>query len=198
MIFLSNIFRSVYARLFRLTSSHRFRAFGQNIHVWPGVHFYGESNIELGDRITILDGSSIAVDLSAEISQAKKLQIGSGSSIGRRNHIYAASRIEIGEKVLTASNVYISDCTHGYQDHSAAVMDQPVRLLNTVSIGDGAWIGQNVCIIGCSIGRNSVIGANSVVLHDIPDYSVAVGAPARVVRQYDTQKGVWINCGSNE
>lgn len=65
-------------------------------------------------------------------------------------------------------------------------MDQPIIALRRVTIGEGAWIGQNACIIGCCIGRNAVIGANAVVLHDIPDNSVAVGAPAKVIKHLNT------------
>ena len=64
--------------------------------------------------------------------------------------------------------------------------------LRSVSIGDGSWIGENVCILGANIGKHSVIGANSVVLQDIPDYCVAVGSPARVVRKYDFETKKWV------
>ena len=56
---------------------------------------------------------------------------------------------------------------------------------DNVEIGDGTWIGENVCIIGASIGKQCVIGANSVVLKDIPDYCVAVGLPAKVIKKYN-------------
>lgn len=60
-------------------------------------------------------------------------------------------------------------------------------------IGDGTWIGTNVVIVGnIHIGKNCVIGANSVVTKDIPDYSVAVGIPAKVIRKYDFEKKEWI------
>ena len=71
---------------------------------------------------------------------------------------------------------------------------QPIKQLNEVYIGDGCWIGENVCIIGASIGKNSVIGANAVVMKDIPDYCVAVGAPARVIKKYDFDLQEWIKC----
>jgi acetyltransferase-like isoleucine patch superfamily enzyme len=64
------------------------------------------------------------------------------------------------------------------------VLDQGVEQIEPVEIGDGAWLGQNVVVgPGVRIGRGAVIGANSVVLSDVPDHCVAVGAPARVVRE---------------
>lgn len=60
-------------------------------------------------------------------------------------------------------------------------------------IADDVWIGANSVIIGpCKIGKHSVIGANSVVTSDIPEYSVAVGTPAKVIKHYDFTKGQWV------
>jgi acetyltransferase-like isoleucine patch superfamily enzyme len=73
-------------------------------------------------------------------------------------------------------------------------MDQPVTFTRKVEIGSGSWIGENACIIGAKVGENSVIGANSVVTKDIPDYCVAVGIPARVIRKYNREKKVWEKC----
>ena len=66
------------------------------------------------------------------------------------------------------------------------MLEQGVDRIGAVSIGDGAWLGQNVVVgPGVTIGRGAVIGSNSVVLDDVPDFSVAVGAPARIVRRLD-------------
>lgn len=121
------------------------------------------------------------------------LKLGKGCVFGYNNHIAAVREVVIGDNVLTANNVYISDNLHGYEDVSTPVMYQPVRFKKPVSIGDGCWIGENACIIGAHIGKNCVIGANAVVTHDIPDYSVAVGIPAVVIRQFDPSSQKWIN-----
>jgi acetyltransferase-like isoleucine patch superfamily enzyme len=86
---------------------------------------------------------------------------------------------------LLARNVYVSDHVHAFRDLERAVLEQGVDRVEPVEIGDGAWLGQNVVVCpGVSIGRGAVIGANSVVREDVPDYAVAVGAPARVVRYF--------------
>jgi acetyltransferase-like isoleucine patch superfamily enzyme len=64
--------------------------------------------------------------------------------------------------------------------------------LKDVCIGDGTWLGENVCVIGCSIGRHCVIGANSVVTRDIPDHCVVVGSPARIVKRYSAEQRRWL------
>ncbi len=119
------------------------------------------------------------------------LTIGDGTYIGRFCHFYATSKIEIGKKVLIADKVYLSDNMHGYRDINIPVIDQPVEQLNPVIIKDGAWLGENVCVVGASVGKNSVVGANSVVTKDIPDHCVAAGYPAIIIRRYNFDKKEW-------
>jgi acetyltransferase-like isoleucine patch superfamily enzyme len=86
--------------------------------------------------------------------------------------------------VLLARGVYVSDHSHAFEDRSLPVLDQGVDRVAPVEIGDGAWLGENVVVCpGVSIGAGAVIGANSVVTRDVPSHAVAVGAPARVVRE---------------
>ncbi|MEV3836513.1 acyltransferase [Aeromonas allosaccharophila] len=119
------------------------------------------------------------------------LSIGQGTVIGRFAHIVSTVNVVIGEKVLIADRVYISDNLHSFDDIEKSVIDQPVVSAGKVNIGDNVWIGEGVSIVGASIGRNSVVGANSVVIHDIPKYSVAVGSPAKVIKQYNFETKRW-------
>ena len=120
-----------------------------------------------------------------------KLIIGDGTYIGRFCHIYATSKIEIGKKVLMADKVYISDNLHSYENIEMPVIDQPIKQTNRVIIFDGAWLGENVCVIGASVGKNSVIGANSIVTKDIPDYCIAIGSPAVIIKRYNFDTKQW-------
>lgn len=90
--------------------------------------------------------------------------------------------------------MYITDCDHEYRNIEVPVIDQGiVQKGQQVSIGDGSYIGINTVIVGnVKIGKHCVIGANSVVTKDVPDYCVAVGSPAKVVRQYSQETGEWI------
>ena len=123
--------------------------------------------------------------------QDPELTIGEGCSFGDFNHIAAVRKVIFGKQVLTANGVYVSDNLHGYENIHVPVMHQPVMFKAEVSIGDGSWLGEHVCVIGARIGKHCVIGANSVVTEDIPDYSVAVGAPARVTKRYNFQTNRW-------
>ena len=105
-------------------------------------------------------------------------------------HLTAADCVHIHENVLIAPYVYITDCMHEYENIDMPVMKQGLKIAKT-EIGENSWIGIGAKIFaGVHIGKNCVIGANSVVTNNIPDYSVAVGSPAKVIKQYnfDTQK----------
>jgi acetyltransferase-like isoleucine patch superfamily enzyme len=120
-----------------------------------------------------------------------KLVIGDGTYIGNNCHIYASSLIEIGKKVMIADKVYLSDNVHTYENINIPVIDQPTKQVNPVVLKDGCWLGENVCVIGAVIGKNSVVGANSVVTKDVPDFCVAVGSPAKIIKRFNPSSGNW-------
>lgn len=181
----------VYRLYFRALVSPAFGSFGSRSAILRPRGLEGARNIHIGHDVYVADGSLLAaVPLTG--SATCELRLADGCKLGAGNHLYATRSIIFDERVLTAGNVYVSDNAHGFRDTSAPIMQQPVEQLSSIRIGAGTWLGQNVCVIGASIGKGCVIGANSVVLHDIPDYSVAVGAPARVVRRYDAAKGDWL------
>jgi len=151
----------------------------------------GIRRVFVGDDVYVADGGLLAAVPHTNAEECA-LRIGDGCKIGSYNHIYATRSVTLEDEVLTAGNVYISDNVHGFEDVQLAIMHQPIKQLRAVTIGRGSWLGQNVCIIGASVGRGCVIGSNSVVLNDIPDYCVAVGSPARVVRRMDKATGEWI------
>jgi acetyltransferase-like isoleucine patch superfamily enzyme len=117
-----------------------------------------------------------------------ELIIDEGCAIGNFNHIAAVRKVVLGKYVMTADKVYISDNQHVFDNIEIPIMHQGVRFTSEVEIGDGSWIGENVSILGAKIGKNCVIGANSVVVEDIPDYSVAMGVPAKVIRRLGRNK----------
>lgn len=164
----------------------RFGAIGKKSWL-RNAQIEGFSNIFIGNNVYISCNGWVA----AIGSKVTKLYIGSGTYIGRNAHIYATKSIAIGVKVLIADKVYISDNLHEYKNIYLPVIDQPIKQLKPVVIGDGAWLGENACIIGASVGKNSVIGANAVVTKDIPDYCVAVGCPAIIIKRFNFELNSW-------
>lgn len=169
-----------------------FAHLGRNAHLYAPFRVDGADAISLGSGSVFQRGAWLYCrPAAAEPALPAQLTIGDRCVFGYNNHITAIRDVRIGNSVLTANNVYISDNVHGYEDINTPVIDQPVKFKGMTEIGDGCWIGENACIIGARIGRNCVIGANAVVTRDIPDYCVAVGAPARVIRRYDTATRQW-------
>ena len=121
------------------------------------------------------------------------VRIGKGSEIGERCRISIANSLEIGKKVLFSPNVYITDCDHEYRNVDIPIIDQGiVQKGQKVSIGDGSYVGINAVIVGnVKIGKHCVIGANSVVTKDVPDYCVAVGSPAKIIKRYNLETQLW-------
>ena len=150
----------------------------------------GAKRIYVGSH-TIIEYKSWLAAMPLTGHQDVELRIGSHCAIGHFNEIYATHSIVIEDYVLTADRVYISDNLHGYENPDAPVISQPIRQVSPVRIGEGSWLGVGVAVIGASIGRHCVIGANAVVTKDIPDFCVAVGAPARIVKRYNPVSGRW-------
>jgi acetyltransferase-like isoleucine patch superfamily enzyme len=124
-----------------------------------------------------------------------QLFVGEDTYLGPCSHISGTQgTIIIGKKVMIADYVYISTAYHKYEDVTKPVKDQGYEPKGNVIIGDGCWIGAGSYIMpGVKVGKNSVIGANSVVTNDIPPNSVAAGSPARIIRQYSPTEKRWLN-----
>ena len=164
--------------------------FGKKSLILCPLQIDGKKNISVGSHVFVGEHSWLAA-MPLTNNQKPQLVIGDNCSIGNFNHIYATSEIVLEDSVLTADKVYISDNLHSYADISKPIKEQPIKQLKKIRIGEGSWIGENVCIIGASIGKHCTIGANAVVTKDIPDYCVAVGAPARVLKRYNEKTQKW-------
>jgi len=189
-MFSTKIVNYIKLRLYYLSNRHKFKYLAPNAYMQKLLRIDGIQNISIFKGVIIQQQTWLA---ALPLAGAEKchLSIGDGSIIGNFNHIYATGEIIIGKNVLTADKVYISDNQHGYEDILMPILKQPIKQLPPMTIGDGTWLGENVCVLGVSIGKNCVIGANSVVTKEIPDYSVAVGAPARIIKKYNLNTNRW-------
>jgi acetyltransferase-like isoleucine patch superfamily enzyme len=171
------------AKTFSLAASGAFASYGAHSVIEPPVRLAGEARIAIGNDVFV--GSGSWLQTLEGPGHSGVLEIGEGTSIAGQCVLSAAVSVRLGRKVLLARNVYVSDHIHTYDDPTRAVLEQGISRLEPVEIEDGAWLGQNVVVCpGVTIGRGAVVGANSVVLHDVPDHAVAVGAPAVVVKQF--------------
>lgn len=171
------------SKSFSLALSRSFATFGAHTVLEPPVRLVGEERIALGSRCFVGAGSWLQV-IAEGTAAAPILTIGDGSKLSGGCTLSAAVGIDVGSSVLIARGVYISDHRHAFDRPDAAIADQGLEALAPVTIGAGAWLGEHVVVCpGVTIGAGAVVGANSVVTSDVPDRCVAVGAPARVVRQ---------------
>lgn len=203
---LSRIAVALYLRFDRWRSFHasigptdargrRFASFGAgSMIMWRPTTIYNENYISIGTDTLI--GPDVALSAGMVPGQvcisSPVVSIGDRCLIGRGSGIVGHFSITIGDDVWTGHHVYITDQNHGYEDVTVPIskQTQPER---PVVIGDGSWLGYGTVVLpGVTIGRHCVVGANSVVTDDIPDFSVAVGAPARVVRRHVDGLG-WVS-----
>jgi len=168
---------------------------------WPVVFCRGaEINnaryIQLGGGVYLGKNSLIEIDYFHHLeygSHKPKIKIGNNVSIGAGTLINAVSDIQLEDDVIIASNCHIADNSHRFDKVDTSIRYQGLNKVNPIKIKKGTWLGWNVVVCpGVTIGKNSVIGANSVVTKDIPDYCVAVGAPAKVIKKYDFESGKWL------
>lgn len=172
-----------------------FKSFGSGSYISRPLLILNANHISIGKNVSIRQGVRLEVVISKGGSQPV-LAIGDGTNIEQNVHIICHRRVIIGSHVSITGNCAIVDLTHPYQDVSnltkigARIKDED----SFVEIGDGAFVGFGTVILpNVRIGAHAVVGANSVVTRDVPDYSVAAGAPAVVLKQYNLEKGIWEN-----
>lgn len=153
--------------------------------------------IDLGDGLT----TGVGCRLEAYSPDGRPtLHFGRNVQINDYVHICAMQSVSIGDNVLMAGSIYISDNSHGSykgnKDDTSPDIEPIKRSYSSfpVRIDDNVWIGEGVVILpGVTIGIGSIIGANSVVSKNIPDYTIAVGQPAKPIKQYSFTTKHWIN-----
>jgi acetyltransferase-like isoleucine patch superfamily enzyme len=178
----------------------------QNIRIDLPRRIINAQYMFLGDNVWLGPGSFLIAstrypgpaiqnpELKLSLQQfSPKIEIGHRVTSTADLQIAAYREVIIEDDVLFASNVHIEDASHGYLTATIPYKYQPISNIAPVLIKRGCWIGQNVVILpGVTIGECSIIGANSVVTTSIPDRCIAVGAPARVIKQWDDIMDRWI------
>lgn len=171
-------------RVFTMWVSGGFRSFGKSSVIAGAIELEGEGMTEVGSRVYFGPGCWLMALGKPRTDGRAVIRIGDRCSFAGGVVITAFESVEIGDDVLTGRNIHISDHGHEFSDVSKPIRDQGVTSPKPVRIGAGSWIGQGAVICpGVSIGKNCVIGANSVVRTDVPDHCVAAGVPARIIRQ---------------
>ncbi len=156
---------------------------GQQVYLDRGVYLHAcPQGIFIGDRTFVMHGSELHVYNFRGLPQSG-IWVGANSFIGEFCLIRGQGGVQIGESVLLAPRVQLLAVEHIFQDPSRPVMEQGI-VARGIRVGDGAWIGAGAIVLdGVTVGERAVVGAGAVVTCDVPPLAVAVGVPARVIRQ---------------
>ncbi len=170
-----------------------FGHYGRNVHIQSGVRIVRPRFISIGDNVTIGKGTDIYVHPIDSNLEKYIIRIGNNVHIGRNNIIGARKSIVLEDNVLLGPYVLIGDHSHHYENIEVPIKIQEATEGGEVRIGQDCWIGAFVFVMSnVKIGMHSIIGAHSVVNRDIPPYSVAVGVPAKVIKQYHFELKRWV------
>lgn len=172
------------------------RKFGSTrgfINIGSNVTFQNPDTIHFGSNVSIGKYSYfLPLKRFAGINYCPRITIGNGCWIGIRNSFACINSIEIGNNVLFAGYVHITDHSHGYEDISMPVAQQPLISKGGVVIEDQCWLGFGCEILsGVHIGKHSIVAARAVVTKNVPPYSIVAGNPARIVKKYNFDNKHW-------
>ncbi|MEX2534105.1 MAG: acyltransferase [Trueperaceae bacterium] len=160
--------------------------FGRDVKIGPSSVIKATTSFP-GSWLSHPDGQHVSQQFTPSISFGDRVTATSALQV------VAFERITIEDDVMFAGNIYLSDGQHATGRGDVPYKYQGIEGIAPITIGRGSWIGQNVVILpGVTIGENAVVGANSVVSADVPAQSLAVGAPAKVVRTWDVAAAAWV------
>lgn len=155
-----------------------------------------KSNIDFGIGLTT--GVGCRIEAFPKIKENIVLQFGKNVQINDYVHITAMESVKIGNNVLLASKIYISDCSHGSycgdeNDSSPNTIPETRTLFaKPILIEDNVWLGEFVSVLpGVTIGKGTIVGANSVVAKSLPANVIAVGSPAKPIKKFNFQTSRW-------
>ena len=189
---LHKIYRKVINKIFTFIYSFSFKKLGHKSVLSVPFLVEGAKYISIDKKVYVRSNAWMSA-LSQENNKSDdvKLSIGESTYIGRNAHIVALKNIRIGKNVLIGDNVYIADNYHVFDRFDLPYKDQGIGFKSEVVVGDGSWVGENVCIISSKIGKQCIVGANSLVIDDVPDYTMVVGSPARIIKKFNHRSKIW-------
>lgn len=169
-----------------------FGGFGKNSYIKGKVWLTNPIYIFIGKSCQI--GPYCRLESFSNYGNVKsnpKLLIGDYTSIQHAVHIYCANSVILEKGCLIASGCMITDNNHGINPIGEHYGNQPLKSRPTI-IKEYVWLGENVCVLaGSEIGKRSIIRSNSVVIGKIPEYSIASGNPAKVIKKYNFETNFW-------
>lgn len=184
----------------KMTYPKLFKQAGRGVIFGKGLAIRHPGNISLGERVAIDDYSLLdasgageqGIQIGADVIISRNcviqgktgpVSIGQKTDIGCNTILSSGGGIEIGESALIAGNCYIGGGRYVTDRLDIPMMEQGVYTKGPVVIGDGAWIGAGATVLdGVRVGKGAIVGAGAVVTKDLPDFAIAAGVPAKVIK----------------
>lgn len=170
--------------------SLRLKQCGLGLIAKKGVRINKPKQVCIGKRVSLDLYSSIHLNqISAKVPVVK---IGDNVLIGAYSSIGCSNEVIIGDDVMLAPHVHITDRNHIYEDIDIPINTQPAFSPGSVIIGKETWLGYGTQIMpNVKIGKHCIVAAGSIVTKDIPDYSVVAGIPAKIIKKYNFKTLKW-------
>lgn len=184
-------FRYLYHQMFS-----DFYHLGGRVTFGSGITVHNPEYIFLGNKVFLNKNVTLKFleEFAEDNFKKPALKIDDEVTIGECTVVAAAKFIHIEKDVLIGPHCFIGDHDHQYRNVTIPIRDQGYKNIKRIVIKAGAWIGSGSTICsGVTVGKNSVVGANSVVTQDVPDFSLAVGAPAKVVKKFNFSANKWVS-----
>jgi acetyltransferase-like isoleucine patch superfamily enzyme len=173
----------------------RIKKIGRNSNILLPREIKNGRLIEVGDNCHI--GKSLVIEPITSYGTQKftpKIVIGNDVYIGRYCQIFCVDEIKIDDGCVLSEYLYISDSAHGFNPDGGLIMQQELESKGPIYLGKNTFVGYGVSIMpGVSLGKNCVVGINSVVTRSFPDFSMIAGSPAKLIKIYSQEKKEWIS-----
>lgn len=174
-----------------------FARFGERSYLVPPIRVWNPQFMEIGSGVVLLETGFLSAEPGPS-GEDPRLVIGDRTNISPGFTIAAVGDVILGDDCLVAARAFIGDASHAFEDPTRPIIEQGMTESRGIVVGDGSFIGiGSVILPGARIGRGVMVGAGSVVRGEVPDHTVVVGNPARVVRRYEPERG-WVAVDEGE
>ncbi len=172
--------------------SFLFKKIGKKSYLGKPLFIYGYKKISIGEKVRIYPHARI------EVHGDGRIVLEDNISIGQSLHLISGGELLIKKNTTISGNVLITNLNHDYKEIDKHIMEQK-HLIKETEIGENCFIGYGAAIqAGTKLGKQCVVGANSVVRGEFPDYCVIVGSPAKIIKKYNFETKRWEEVIKNE
>lgn len=161
-------------------------------YISSDAHILGVKKVFIGENSIISEGCWFNSN-ARSVKDVSEINIGANTYIGKRNFFSSGYSIKIGDYCMTGCNCSFLSSDHVIDNPMIPYISSGCTVIKNIKIGTNVWLGTNVTILGnVTIGHGSIIGANSLVLDNIPPFSIAIGSPAKVIKRFSFKENCWI------